>query len=162
MGRRIGGKKVPFRSQNFFQSQAGPGNPGFYRAQVQVQCRSDLLVGQAGQLPHDQNFPLVVGQRPQSLLHRLLGHAALGLESGVRLVIGGLPVALPVLSGERGCLQLPAALAAAEVVNAGVAGETVHPGGETALPLKGGQSPPGVEKGLLGRVLGVLRVAQHP
>ena len=48
------------------------------------------------------------------------------------------------------------------MVDAGVAGETVYPGGEAALPLKGGQSPPGIEKGLLGCILGVLRVAQHP
>ena len=47
-------------------------------------------------------------------LHRFLCHAALGLKGGIGLVVGGLPVALAVLSGEGGDLQVPAALAAAE------------------------------------------------
>jgi hypothetical protein len=47
------------------------------------------------------------------------------------------------------------------MVNAGVRGDPAEPGGELAVILKQRDGVPGLEKGLLGKIKGLLPVSRH-
>lgn len=48
------------------------------------------------------------------------------------------------------------------MVQAQVGGQAVEPGGKAALPLKGGEGFPRLEKGILGQIQSILTAARHP
>ena len=78
-------KKVPILQQNFSQGETSPGDTGFHSPQIQVQDLGDLLVGESGQLPHDQHLAVVIreGQIESDLkawLTEALGRAVTLLE----------------------------------------------------------------------------------
>ncbi len=53
-------KKFPSSSKIFSQGETSPGDTGFHSPQIQVQDLGDLLVGESGQLPHDQHLAVVI------------------------------------------------------------------------------------------------------
>jgi len=133
------------------ETAPGSCDSGAHGARWDVEDIGDLGIVKPGHVPEDERFPEVVGQLGQSV--RQLVPVGQALIEGSVAVDDGLQVG----KAGGGTTRAPA-----QLVEAGVGGNAVHPRRETGAPLEAIDTAGNGDQGLLGGVHRIGFVAGNP